>query len=814
MKYNGTTGTQTWAVAYDGTASGQDIGLKVAVDSSNNVFVTGRSRGDNGNPTGDDIVTIKYNPTTGAQNGIDRYTTSGSPDDFPAALAVDSSNNVIVAGTANTGSGVFRLFVRKLNNTLTTAAWAGGGVTIDTGGDIGAAAMALDSSNNVVVTGQYRTNTSKHGFYTAKLLSSDGTFDWETNNIPVSDDLIGAPTSVTIGPDDNPIVTGFLKNASGAVVIRTIKYTSGGFFGGAVSVWDKSDTGLGFGDSSAHQVVSDGGSNAVIIGESDNADNDADIYMAKYDALTGDRLEFDTFAGTFGSDDTGVGAVVDGNGGVAVTGIAIGNVNNIGYQKFATIKYNRFIAYSGDALPDDTGVPVNALYAAGNSPAISDTSVAAKITAASGKIKLAAILTQGIDGGTSIPAVQKGTAPGILNAKFASISDPIISPDGHYAFAAKVSGVPASKASGVWTNLGGTLHLALQKGTPVPGMTENLSTVISLSMDNSALVALVKVAAPATSNLALVSINSANSGTVLWRTGQSITVAGTPSTIKTLTVLSPAKASPGDGRWHHGNTTVKATLADKRTVILHPNSGMLPLVSGGVNFNAKTFGLPALSLSGTRFTTLLTQNVGGNVTTANDTTIIPYNANNTGFDQIATEGGNPITASLSSLTFASFSDPHVDSLNNVLFLATLKGNGVKPTNNKALLFGTSHTKIARTGDPATDSAGATGTAVWSSFISHALAGGQGRPVFVAKLAGSGVTAKNNMGIWATDSSGDVRRVLRTGDALGTNIVKSFILLKPVPTAFSAQRSFNNSGTVGALVTFTNKKQALFKIGLP
>ena len=754
------------------------------MDSSNNVFVTGRSRGDNGNPTGDDIVTIKYNPTTGAQTGIDRYTTSGSRDDFPAALAVDSSNNVIVAGTANTGSEVFRLFVRKLNNTLTTAAWAGGGVTIDTGGDIGAAAMALDSSNNVAVTGQYRTNTSKHGFYTAMLASSDGSFIWETNSIPVSDDLIGAPTSITIGPDNNPVVTGFLKNASGDVIIRTIKYTGGGFFGGATIVWDKSDTGLGFGDSSAHQVVSDGGSNAIIIGESDNADNDADIYMAKYDALTGDRLEFDTFAGTFGSDDTGVGAVVDGNGGVAVTGIAIGNVNNIGYQKFATIKYNRFIAYSGDALPDDTGVPVNALYAAGNSPAISDTSVAAKITAASGKTKLAAILTQGIAGGTSIPAVQKGTAPGIANAKFASISDPIISPDGHYAFAAKVSGVPASKASGVWTNLGGTLHLALQKGTPVPGMTENLSTVISLSMDNSALVALVKVAAPATSNLALVSINSANSGTVLWRTGQSITVAGTPSTIKTLTVLSPAKASPGDGRWHHGNTTVKATLADKRTVILHPNSGMLPLVSGGVNFNAKTFGLPALSLSGTRFTTLLTQNVGGNVTTANDTTIIRFNANNTGFDQIATEGGNPITASLSSLTFASFSDPHVDSLNNVLFLATLKGNGVKPTNNKALLFGTSHTKIARTGDPATDSAGATGTAVWSSFISHALAGGQGRPVFVAKLAGSGVTAKNNMGIWATDSSGDVRRVLRTGDALGTNIVKSFILLKPVPTALS------------------------------
>jgi hypothetical protein len=40
------------------------------------------------------------------------------------------------------------------------------------------------------------------------------------------------------------------------------------------------------------------------------------------------------------------------------------------------------------------------------------------------------------------------------------------------------------------------------------------------------------------------------------------------------------------------------------------------------------------------------------------------------------------------------------------------------------------------------------------------------------------------------------------------------LLKAVPTAFGAERSFNATGAVGALITFTDKQQALIKIGIP
>ncbi len=93
-----------------------------------------------------------------------------------------------------------------------------------------------------------------------------------------------APT-VAIGPDNNPIVTGHLNDASGNLVIRTIKYTSGGFFGGATEIWNTLDMGLGFGDSLTHQIVADGSSNAIVIGESENQDLDTDIYAGEIRCL-------------------------------------------------------------------------------------------------------------------------------------------------------------------------------------------------------------------------------------------------------------------------------------------------------------------------------------------------------------------------------------------------------------------------------------------------------------------------------------------------------------------------------------------------
>jgi Beta-propeller repeat len=75
--------------------------LALAVDSANNLFVTGYSPGTN---SGNDIVTMKYGPN-GNQIWLQRYHGPGSGDDAGTAIAVDNNGNVYVTGYESTAAG-------------------------------------------------------------------------------------------------------------------------------------------------------------------------------------------------------------------------------------------------------------------------------------------------------------------------------------------------------------------------------------------------------------------------------------------------------------------------------------------------------------------------------------------------------------------------------------------------------------------------------------------------------------------------------------------------------------------------------------
>jgi len=821
IKYAAADGAVLWTKIYDGTAGGQDEGVKVAVDSNDDVIMTAKSVGVSAQF---DIVTIKYAKVGGVALWTDRYNATNR-DDVPTGLAIDGSNNVVVVGDVLTGSGVHSFYIRKLNS-AGAFQWS---KTIDTGGSGGATAVALNTGGGVFATGLYTNASGHHGYFTVAY-SAAGAFRWNSITNPTAGDFTGTASDIAIGPDGNPVVTGWLKDDQGSEHAYTIKHDDtnnganlGDFYD--LGLVDPANGSQPFGDTRGKKLIIDGSSNVVVLGESDGPGFDADLIVTKYSADLGTRLFFDSYNGTFDSTDLAFGIAADGSGGVAIVAEPTRKTSGgTGRGEFFVRKYNRFIAASGDQLPGTFK------YSTGNAPAVADDgAIAASVKVLDGAKKLGAIFTQGVAGGTVLPAVQGGDAAGVTGGKYASFSDPIVSPDGHYAFAGKVTGVVASKASCVWTDLGGALHLALQQGTPVPGMAENLASVTSLSLRDSRLLALVKVAAPATSNVALVSIDSGNAGTVLLRTGQMVTVGALPqTTIKKLTVLSPAKASPGDGRWQSESSAVAlATLADKRTVLYRVTTAGVSaplLFTGGDAATAvagamwKTSGLPAVAGNGFNIVTLGTlAPLAGTVTTADDTAIV-RSFNGAGFQLAAREGAHPNDATLSALSYAGFTDPMVNNNGEVLFLATLKGTGVTAANSKALLFGAfggTYQKVARTGDKATDSTGAQGAAVWSGFVAHALHGNtNSSPVFIAKLAGAGVTAKNNLGIWGMDSTGAIRRILRTGDVLGAQTVKSFTLLKPVPAAFAAARSVNSTGAVAALVSFTDGKQALVRLGLP
>src|ERR1035441_5170126 len=94
------TAVQAWVQRYNGTGNGSDQATAVAVDGSNNVIVTGYSEGGGGNY---DYVTIKYS-MVGVPLWTNRYNGLNGTDEA-TAVAVDGSNNVIVTGWSDTGFG-------------------------------------------------------------------------------------------------------------------------------------------------------------------------------------------------------------------------------------------------------------------------------------------------------------------------------------------------------------------------------------------------------------------------------------------------------------------------------------------------------------------------------------------------------------------------------------------------------------------------------------------------------------------------------------------------------------------------------------
>ncbi len=113
-------------------------------------------------------------------------------------------------------------------------------------------------------------------------------------------------------------------------------------------------------------------------------------------------------------------------------------------------------------------------------------------------------------------------------------------------------------------------------------------------------------------------------------------------------------------------------------------------------------------------------------------------------------------------------------------------------------------------------------AQWKTFTSLALADGN-RPLFVASMHSKtgtaspgpgGITTANDVGLWATDSAGSLRLLIREGDAIGTSTVKTMTVLSTVSGSPSQTRSFNNGGHVILRVTDATGAQHLVNIAVP
>jgi hypothetical protein len=232
-------------------------------------------------------------------------------------------------------------------------------------------------------------------------------------------------------------------------------------------------------------------------------------------------------------------------------------------------------------------------------------------------------------------------------------------------------------------------------------------------------------------------------------------------------------------------------------------------MSTGFGGTWKSFGPAALAEPGNVVVLAKLSGVGQSTDTAivllTDTSATP----------IAREGE---TTPLPGLTFKGFSDPVANAEGSIAFMADLNGASASKSNKQALFVRGAAgdlIKVARLGDPADGAPGAT----WKKFVSFALPSGEGSGViFLAQLSGPGVNKKNDLGLWAQDSTGGLSLLVRTGSAIpGTNssrVLSKLVLLNALPPTQGSARSFSDSGQVAYLATFTDSTQSVLVSRLP
>ncbi|OHE79315.1 MAG: hypothetical protein A2107_11875 [Verrucomicrobia bacterium GWF2_62_7] len=264
IKYSPNFAAMLSSTVFDGGILMYDEADAVGVDSQNNIFVTGYSN----DGTSTNFYTLKYGPDLGKLSTA-AFDGSGNVDQA-AAIAVDHSDNVIVAGFTRTGTNN-DFFVRKYDNDLKplySDAFGSGGNNDDR-----ATGVAVDSADNIIVTGRVFDGVGSFNYCTRKYdpflnFISSAVYD----SGPANNDI---PTGVATDSNDNIIVTG--QSGSGlAVDYFTIKYDKNfAILSSAAYNGGNSDTAVG--------IRTDVSDNALVIGTSYNGTT-FDYFTIKYNA--------------------------------------------------------------------------------------------------------------------------------------------------------------------------------------------------------------------------------------------------------------------------------------------------------------------------------------------------------------------------------------------------------------------------------------------------------------------------------------------------------------------------------------------------
>lgn len=313
-RYAAADGALLWERRCNGPANNFDQARALAVDNSGNVVVAGFSRYDG---IHDDSYTARYAAADGALLWEQRHNHGGNSEQA-MAVVLDASGNAVVTGRSDGGA-----YAAKYAATNGALLWAQRSSS-------GGRAVAVDSSGNVVVTGEKGT---------AKYAAADGALLWELRYGSPPHQHVEANAIAVDGSGDVLVagVDGYSTSTRDFRNFYTAKYagTDG------MLLWEKRYNGPADGADFAEAVALDCGGNVVVSGTSRSGTH-SDYYTAKYAGADGALLWQKRYNGPAGGDDqvtTSHCLALGPNGMVALTGASDGDFSSGTTYDYATVVY-------------------------------------------------------------------------------------------------------------------------------------------------------------------------------------------------------------------------------------------------------------------------------------------------------------------------------------------------------------------------------------------------------------------------------------------------------------------------------------------
>lgn len=287
IKYDGATGAQKWTAPYifNGTANGNDIPKALAVDSLNNIYVAGYSQ--NGGSTSDDGLLLKLSPAGPNPDGTPiwqaHFNGTASSDDRFYTIAVGMDGIAVAGYTAVMHSGSrldFDYLTIKFdyNGTIVWQKTYDNG----TGNDL-TYFTGMDLEGNVIITGEVLTG-SRHDMLTIKYAAADGQQLWSTAYSGGSPNI---PKGLVVDTDGETYLTGNTFTVTGKDDFYTARYAAAN---GAV-VWEQIfDSGTDNTDI-PHALAVDHSGGLYVTGYTHKAaTGDDDFQTLKYNKINGNQI--------------------------------------------------------------------------------------------------------------------------------------------------------------------------------------------------------------------------------------------------------------------------------------------------------------------------------------------------------------------------------------------------------------------------------------------------------------------------------------------------------------------------------------------